>query len=324
MPRDLVRALAEKGPSYNFFQASRLLERLAEESPTDINIRYTTDNSYKFPPSDIAAIEYSRETGIKMILTFMGIYGASSPLPTFFTDPIIYEKESYVPFRKFLDIFGNRIYRLYYLAWKKSRHFVRFRQGKEDGLTRGMYCLTGQGFHTSREPEKREEELRKIFFTGLYQHRIRSAANLEKLLSSYFSFKNVKIRQFTVKWVPNPMKVILGGNCNGLGKGAYLGETIQDRAGSFSIEIGPVSFNSYRDFFPLVNQDKQSVKPPLGMQLFDLVKGYLRNPLEFTVEVTLKTEGEKPPLLGSSRTHLGIGTWLGEKPLDPVKVVLSE
>jgi type VI secretion system protein ImpH len=75
------------------------------------------------PALDLAALPPLREMPalgegpLRMSLTFMGLYGVSSPLPSYFTDPITLRKVEYFELKKFLDIFTHRMYSLFFRAW---------------------------------------------------------------------------------------------------------------------------------------------------------------------------------------------------------------
>ena len=90
MPFDIKQVVLKEGHSFNFFQAVYLLEKLlcqehAIESGDFLErIRFITNNSMAFPASDIVRVEQrSKDQIITMYLSFMGLYGISSPLPSY-------------------------------------------------------------------------------------------------------------------------------------------------------------------------------------------------------------------------------------------------
>jgi predicted component of type VI protein secretion system len=122
--------------------------------------------------------------------------------------------------------------------------------------------------------------------------------------------------------------MVLGRAGYGLGNGAHLGERIHDRTGSFVIEIGPVPYDTFTRFFPYRvkpadSEDEDTEEyVPLGEQIHELVLCYLRDPLDFVIEVILDTEKEEWPLLGEAKTLLGRGAWLGERSREPIRIAL--
>jgi type VI secretion system protein ImpH len=114
----------------------------------------------------------------------------------------------------------------------------------------------------------------------------------------------VDVKQFVGRWVPIDERQLLRlgrDNCT-LGEDAVVGRKVFDRGGKFRIVLGPLENDSFRQFLPGAR----------GLvQLRDLVMLYVRDPLEFDVELILA----KPPVLrlGSSAdraSRLGLDSWL--------------
>jgi type VI secretion system protein ImpH len=340
MPFDLRHTVFREGASFDFFQAVSVLERyycgevFVGESASLGNIRFSTDNSIAFPGSDIVAIEQTDKEKIVMYLSFMGLYGVSSPLPSYFCDPITSKKEAFYPLRKFLDLFGHRIYSLFYRAWKKYRHSINFKAKGTDTITGGLYCLSGQGTSLPAEDNwSLQNELRKISF-GRFSQKVRSAANLKWLLSGYFQIEPIQIKPFASHWTTNPAKTILGDSTYTLGRGLHLGERLKDSAGNFIISIGPVPNHLFQQFFPSwkmkyssdhlnSEQEQNRQKSSLSEQMSALVHNFLRDPLDFVIEVILDTHSLGQPVLGSSVALLGRGFWLGNRPSEEIKIKIS-
>ena len=112
--------LLKQGHGFSFFQALRLLRRCGgagEESPgdregADRSLRIRPDLSLGFPASDVARIEETPggPAGYRVTVSFLGLYGASSPLPTFYTEDLIDEMlADSTTTRDFLDIFHHQL-----------------------------------------------------------------------------------------------------------------------------------------------------------------------------------------------------------------------
>ncbi|MGB9701073.1 MAG: type VI secretion system baseplate subunit TssG, partial [Thermodesulfobacteriota bacterium] len=107
--------LLEKGHEFSFFQALRLLRRLTKgiEQPSPEgrgHIKIRPHLSLAFPPADIAQIEENAEDPFSFTVTatFLGLYGSSSPLPTFYTEDLLAEAmEEETVTRDFIDIFNQ-------------------------------------------------------------------------------------------------------------------------------------------------------------------------------------------------------------------------
>lgn len=281
-------------------------------------IRYETLNTLGFPPGDVAGIlpplslqgqAEVNQTGkdaapldlaslppmerlpdagkgpLRMVVTFMGLYGVSSPLPAYFVDPITLRKVEYFELKKFLDVFSHRIYSLFYRSWKKYRHFALFRPDLPDDYTLRLLALTGQWpRRSSRAPgtpsggkaapgsaspaaagkpptalggapaggagPKAEFDLRRIPFARFLGSRVRSAKGLQQLLRGYFGFPKVRVLQFASSWVDIPVRTRLGSGETVLGSSARLGERMEDRVSRFTVEIGPLPRAWFDRFLP--------------------------------------------------------------------------
>ena len=342
MPLDLNRLFLAEGHDLNFFQAAHLLERLypgrsrpgTGDALVSEPVRYETLNSMGFPPSDVSSVfppMSLREQSVlnaegkepprpdpaalpplarlpdkgplRMTLSFMGLYGVSSPLPAYFIDPITLRKVEYFELRKFLDIFSHRIYSLFYRAWKKYRHHAQFDPAIPDAYTTRLLALTGQW---PRKPgwDATQADLRRIPYGRFLGNRVRSAKGLEQLLRGYFGFPRVRIVQFAPSWVDIPAKTRLGDPGIALGRSTRMGERMRECLSRFTVEIGPLD----RPRFELFG------KPELPERVRTLIDAYLRDPLEYDIRVLLEPEPDRPPVLGSRHARMGMGLWLGEKP----------
>ncbi|MEO6094147.1 MAG: type VI secretion system baseplate subunit TssG [Fibrobacteria bacterium] len=203
---------------------------------------------------------------LRMSVTFMGLYGVSSPLPSYFTDPITLRKIEYFELKKFLDIFTHRLYSHFYRSWKKYRHYAQFTPERPDDYTLRLLALTGQwprrnpiardvraaspgtGVRSGRESS--DFNLRRIPYARFLGNRVRSAKGLQQLLRGYFGFEKVKILQFEAAWVDIPVKTELGSSLVRLGASTRLGDRMQDRISRFVVEIGPLPRSLFNRFLP--------------------------------------------------------------------------
>jgi type VI secretion system protein ImpH len=62
-------------------------------------------------------------------ITFMGLYGVESPLPTHYIDDITQRREGYEATADFLDIFNHRLITQYYRIWRKYSYPATFEEG---------------------------------------------------------------------------------------------------------------------------------------------------------------------------------------------------
>ncbi|MGL1959606.1 MAG: type VI secretion system baseplate subunit TssG, partial [Colwellia sp.] len=166
MSYDLEQKIIDAPYDYNFFQAAHLIERYLVDSKNR-SFRYAgnqngalvfqTDNSIAFPGSDVVSIKKNSQSGAYTLnLSFMGLYGVSSPLPSYFTEPLNRGREEFEPLRKFLDIFSHRIYSLFYQTWKKYRYQIQINAQSIDDYSKALFSLTGLGFRSNHAPTSKE------------------------------------------------------------------------------------------------------------------------------------------------------------------------
>ena len=299
---DLIEELTGESRTFNFFQAVSLLEekyRRASglDDPVQAGrVRFCADPSSAFPSADIRRIDTS-SAGIRMVLSFMGLTGASSPLPSYFTEYLQQNEETATALEDFLAIFNNRMYGLFYRAWKKY-HFIRnFSVRGNDSFSRKVAALAGVDHRQLDQPGV----LRLLAYTGVLAGRIRGRAGLEVLLSDFFGGIPVVVRQWVPRWVdiPTPPKVGVDAR---LGVNAVSGTRVRDFAGKFRVIVGPLRRDVYETFLP-GSRNIAVVK--------QLVAGYLSDPLQFDIEVRLQSVDLVPVVLGEREARLGTTSSLG-------------
>lgn len=278
---------------------------------------------------------------LRMSVTFMGLYGVSSPLPSYFIDPITLRKVEYFELKKFLDIFTHRMYSLFYRAWKKYRHGAQFDPARPDEYTLRLLALTGQWPRRDKratvQGQTSDFNLRRIPYARFLGNRVRSAKGLEQLLRGYFGFPRVRVRQFESNWTEIPVKTRLGARSEGegvagLGRSTRIGDRMQDRLSRFTVEIGPVSRSLYNLFLPSAEEVQRAAlgrsargaaksegeEAPLAgglpAQVRELIDAYLRDPLDYQIKVILQPDTRELPALGSEHARVGVGIWLGDRP----------
>ncbi|MBF0430273.1 MAG: type VI secretion system baseplate subunit TssG [Fibrobacteria bacterium] len=322
MRLSVKKRLFSQGWEFSFFQAVALLEHFyGDIQKPDSPVRFSTSPSIAFPSSDISAIEQHREC-IRLISDFSGLYGVSSPLPSYFTTPVCQNNKTGQMLRAFYDLFSHRLYQLLYLAWKKGRIFP-MRNGHADMVSSSLYALSGRGLRLKQNGESQSSpmsEWNQIFFTGFYFQRNGSAQNLAKLISLVFDLPRVSISQFTSRWIQNPRRMRLGDISGKLGQGYFLGERIKDNTGAFTIIIGPLDYAQAKGFLP---QQASSTMRSRYRELLELVDGFLQEPLDYSITFLLDLEKAPRPVLGADSTLLGQTAWLGKPTGKTMKVEIK-
>jgi type VI secretion system protein ImpH len=310
-PMDIGADLFDRGWSYSFFQAVRLLRRMHSDvkeagGAPDDHIRVRPDLNLSFPAADIAKIE-ADESGdqkqFRITTTFFGLYGTSSPLPTFYTEDLILEAgQDESVSRDFLDIIHHRLYGLLFQAWMKYRLFFQVAEAHDDQHLERLFCLLGLG-----EPELRRDMTNArglLRYIGLFTQFPHSAAGLITMLRDALGEVPLQIvpciRRMAA--IPEPQRLKMGISGSRLGMDSYVGEAIEDRMGKFRIQIGPMNQAAFLDFTP---------GQPGYAKLTALTAMYVTEPLEYEVELVLAANQAQTARLGDPvRSVLGVTTWV--------------
>ncbi|MGA2505939.1 MAG: type VI secretion system baseplate subunit TssG [Chitinispirillaceae bacterium] len=297
---DLIEFLEREAGRLNFFGAVALLEEHFEDKgvadPMGAgSIQFEPDPSLSFPTSDIVSI--TRHDGrIVFRLSFMGLAGVSSPLPVYFSDYIVQHEAEAAALLDFLTIFNNRMYALFYRAWKKYRLI----SSAGDPLVRCIAALAGIPLNMDLPASA----LRSLAYAGLNAGAPRSHASLEALVSDYFGNIPVKVTEFMPRWAPLPDPMRLGDNDNArLGQTAILGTFLYDLSGKFRVSLGPLTPGMFESFLP---------KGKNHAALKGLIESFLAEPLDYDIEVLLESRDLSAVILGADNAKLGETAALGE------------
>jgi type VI secretion system protein ImpH len=314
----LIRKLRTQGTQFSFFQAMRVLRRLfPEAAPVGHQgpvareaVRLRSALTFAFATSDIEQVrELPSSDGqprFEITAAFLGLYGTDSPLPTYFTEQLLFDQDEDSLQREFLDLFQHRLLSLFSRAWEKYRYDAQFTGDGSDVLSRRFLALLGLD-STSFPKDHRIPSLRFLGLAGLLTQVPRSADSLRGVLEEYFQGIPVHVEQCVSRWLPIPPDQRNGlgvGNCR-LGRDLSLGERVQDRSCTFRVGLGPVGLQDFMSLLPCGD------RMPEARELVDLVNG---DGLDYEIELRLRQE-EVPPLqLSGPAARLGWSSWLGNRP----------
>jgi type VI secretion system protein ImpH len=315
----VLARLFESGSSFSFFQAVWLLERLDEvgtpvgrEGPAAAeSIHFRPDTSFAFPGADVRQLRVresdSADPRYQMDVTFLGLYGVSTPLPLHYALDVLRQvetppvsgalpagadaaagaapssattiPEAHSPIRDFLDVLNHRLISLFYRSWTKYRYYATFGSSRSDDITSYLLWLIGL------QPEWKEailglSPLRMIRYAGGMTQRPRSATMLEGILQDYWKDIPVEIRQCVGRWVTlSPSSLNAVGRLNSrLGEDLVVGEQIYDVSGSFDVTLGPMDWRTYESFLPDTDSFQKTQQ---------LVRLFASDPLAFRIELKL-------------------------------------
>ena len=302
---DINSPLFKKSSRFSFIQAIRLLELYYsnKERTLEKKIRVRPRLSLDFPNSDIVSINKEQDV-VNLTVTFMGLYGESSPLPTFYTEMLLQEERSDKSvMREFIDIFNNPIYQIYFKVWLKNQLGVRVNEFNDTKILNFLHLFSGMPQAHLREKHKGQYPLLK--YAGLNMQYPRSAEALRTLVSDIINNNNIQIIQCIRRMVPIPnlQRCSLGVSNSAVGDTLHLGNKIKDRMGKFRIFIYELDMQKLNTLLPGTKS---------FVTLVNVVKLYIGESLNWDIQLTLHRDVKTDILLGAEDySKLGLNTWLG-------------
>jgi type VI secretion system protein ImpH len=236
--RTVAERLFEEPYIFDFFQAVRILERLAPDRkpvgrggpPLSEVVRFRAHLSLNFPPSSIYDLQRPCESLPlpAMIVPFLGLTGPSGVLPRHYTELLLrLTRDAKGPeryaLRDWFDLFNHRLISLFYRAWEKYRFYIAYERAEYqrgdplDPFTRSLFSFIGLGEAALRNrlhivsgwPEGEREappplaqikDLALLHYSGFLVHRPRCAFSLEAMVRDYFQLP-IRIQQFQGQWL---------------------------------------------------------------------------------------------------------------------------
>jgi len=299
---------------FSFFQAVVLLRYFfhKESAPPDEvtflydNLRVKPHLSLSFPGSDMTELSEDLSGPLPVYhitATFMGLYGSSSPLPTFYTEDLIEEdSEDITVTRDFLDVVNSPFYPLLIRAVGKYRLFYQLLDAENPEIIERIFCLLGYGHKELKDRIPRVDRLPR--YIGLFSQWPRSAMGLRTLISDALGGAPVRIEPNVPRMVriPDDQRLVLGAQAATLGEDAHLGCEIKDLMGKITMTIGPLDDETYHAC--LAGQDN-------FLWVEELITLYLSEPVECRLEVELTRYEAQPARLGEGKWGaLGHDAWV--------------
>lgn len=316
-----LNCLDDTAREYSVYQAIPLvIERLRlrhpelDEDQLEELLLLQANSSLGFAASDIDELEFFEEAGrsrARMRLNPLGLFGAASPLPVFYSEQALGDGPAACTTRDFLDVFNHRLLRLLLPIWRKYRYHARFRGGAGDPFSEQLFALIGLGGPHIRESSEINWK-RLLPYLGLLSLRAHSAALIEAVLRYYFKHADLFIEQCIERAVSiNDQQLNRLGRANSrLGEDAVLGERVRDRSGRFRIHIRALDWDRFHAFLPIGSGSK-----PLSA----LVRFTQRDPLDHDVRLQMLHGDIRALHIGEQNScHLGWTTWLGRERADGV------
>ena len=154
-PARLIQQLGDSLSRTHFYRFCQLVEQSRPGSPAigsgwqirQDPVRFRPWPGMGFPAAEIKAAEFPEAGHLppSVRVTFMGLYGVESPLPTHYLDDITQRREGYEATADFLDIFNHRLIAQYYRIWRKYSYPATFEAGGRDKTSQYLLGLAGLG-----------------------------------------------------------------------------------------------------------------------------------------------------------------------------------
>lgn len=320
LPSDRLR---DEARAFEFLQWIRLWirERLVSANGSGQDVLQLLDEgldihhsgSLAFAPQDIASAGTSTSGREELLVHFMGLQGASSPLPSYLVDPLQRSDERWAPLRAFYRLFENRVYRILAMGLILRSPTIRAELGSSDALQRHLDQWTG-----CPTPGSRSRRLGGL--SQLVPH-ARSAKGLERFLSRQLGISRIELDDAATAWLPNPAPAGFD-EASRLDGSVAAGSEIAVGGDRVEIRIGPLRWEQYR----IWARDPASIRTTIR----DLVEDFLPRPMQWEAvaildPTTLPVECGRSLGDGSpeSQACLGGCAWLGEMEPEPAVLSLS-
>lgn len=321
--------IKEFSHEFDFFQAVHLLEKhylCLPNSPykgvgknrnlSDEYIRFSVSASLAFPKSDIDFIEHFKlndaqfsgfqlgeKEYTKIQVNFLGLHGASSPLPTCYTEKLAGREDEDNPVKQFLDFFHHRVISLFYQVWKKYRSHIQYESGATDPFSSRILHLLGLSSVMQEAQAADLDKAKLLSYVNQLSARTRSPKLICGIVSHYFKLTNVHIEQWVYRRIEihESQRNKLNRKSCFLGRDFHLGGTLPDLVGKFNLCFDDIDFETYRMFLP------DGKNTPI---LRALMRFILRDPLVWDLKMRLKSHAIPHNKLGHGDL-LGQTSWLG-------------
>ena len=294
------------------FGFHQLIETIAEASSMSLDelentlieesiFRFFSNPKINFPAGDIEQVAIQDEEGkriFQIITNFLGLQGASGPLPGSILDEIAessYDNESIQA--QYLDFFNHHLLAIFHQIWRKYKYYIRFKPDFSDNYSRNILNILGLskdfiGFS--------HLNWNKIFYyIGIIQSRIRTPQIIADIIRHYFDLDDVFIEEHVRQLVEveNEQKNKLGMQNMMLGNNFISGDKVESFSNKFRVNIDNLTISEFYQFLPNTEKYKH---------LQELIRFLLKDPLPYDISLGLHPDTQSTFILGKDNS-----SWLG-------------
>jgi type VI secretion system protein ImpH len=281
-------------------------EKILDDHHVD-GLWFFSNPGLAFPGTEIERItlneEYARAT-IDIVVNFMGLHGAGSPLPDYLTEAAHWSATEDGATHEFNDFFNGRLYELLFLILRKYRYERRYQQGGEDLFSDWMFAFFGMATRSLRGTRALPWS-KLLSLMGLLASQSRSADMLAATIAHCFDFEHVIISDFVFRQVRivDDQRMRLGRVNATLGHDTSIGAEVPSANTKIVVVFSHLTFAQYDSLLPNGNR--------FG-KVIDLLDLLLKDPV--AIDFDLGMAQDEVPVLhlgdeGSAR--IGWSSFLG-------------
>ncbi|WGV20568.1 type VI secretion system baseplate subunit TssG [Pseudomonas putida] len=312
--RKIADILLNDAHQYSYFQLLELMYQIhgddLEQRPlsheTRRRLRLEVSPKLSFPVADVLSADRLKDDRYRIQVTFLGLHGTDSPLPSYYLDQVAYENAQGIGVRPaYFNFFNHRMHTLLHQGWRKYRYYRRFQPGATDGFSRYVFAMIGLDDAALRGATPLPWS-RLLSFVGMIASRSRSPGMVAGMIAHCFDLQDVTIREFEkrVVRIPQSQRNGLGlRNCT-LNDNFLVGGSTESRSSKFTIVIAGLDQQQFREFLPSGENYHRLAR---------LVEFLLRDVGAYDLELRMRAE-EAPPfsLRAEHGTHLGWTSFIAD------------
>jgi type VI secretion system protein ImpH len=205
-------------------------------------------------PGDPCPFAHARITA-----SFLGLYGPSSPLPTFYIENLLKEQsEDCSVTRDFLDIFNN-IFFVSFIRLTSILYPLHWGLMEKDAKSLHM-LISLASFGDASLCGRLGDDNAFLRYAGLFFQNVRSAAGLRAIMTDAAGRGRADIRcnELRLAPVPDEQRLRLGESSCSLGENAVLGEAVPCYEGKIVIEFDHLDEASLRGLLTDTEKSRRS------------------------------------------------------------------
>ena len=307
----LIQILAREPYRFDSRQALRVVEAY-QRTHGGATVAFRSSLSLAFPISDIESIDVPTSAATRPVITvsFLGLGGATGPLPAPFTEYLaaaVRRRET--SGRDFLDVFNHRLVTAAMDMAKLYRPALQPGPPQDSNLARQCYALLGLGTPAILATIPRLAPT-LLPLAALIDQRPLSAHAIERAVTT-LTETSVRVVPFVGAWLrlDPEQRTAIGrtGRNRTLGRDATLGGRVWDQSAAIIVELGPMSARAAERWLPAASPRH----PGRHAELADLIGFLVQKEVSVGVRLLVETAQVRPSRLSRSRSlRLGWNAWL--------------